>query len=195
MLYEKGDEVFARSRASDRGVQDATLDLSRVGKTYPLQLREFECVPDDRDLGELGLALDVRRIGLDGITLRLETGMTSIFLEELLIRVGQVFDTVLDGCAVHFRQPTEFLLEHGKVFRAGIIRQSLAGRFMGRVPFRQEMVEHEPGTADRLGDQDLLFLGRIDPEFIALVLHHVTVTTFEDILPEEKAGDSSPTFT
>lgn len=39
--------------------------------------------------------------------------MIPLFLEELLIRVGQVFDTVLDGRAVHFRQPTEFLLEQG----------------------------------------------------------------------------------
>ena len=129
------------------------------------------------------------------MSLRLETGMIPLFLEKLLVRVGQVFDTVLDGRAVHFRQPTEFLLEHGKCFRAGIIRQSLAGRFMGSVPFRQEMVEHEPRTADRLGDQDFLFLRRIDTEFIALVLHHVTVTPFEDILPEGEVGDSSPTFT
>ncbi len=168
----QGDEVLARRVPADRGAEDTALDPSRVGEPDPLQLRQFEPVPGDRHLGLLRPALNVRRVRLGRVALRLEARVPVLFREETVVAVGQVLQRPLQGRAVHLFQPRELLLHGRQCLGARAVGQSGPARLVGLVPPREEMVEDEAGATERLDDQDLLFLGRIDPKSVSFMCRH-----------------------
>ena len=105
-----------------------------------------------------------------------------------------MFDARLNRRAIDFLQPVERLLQRREFFRTRPVGQSFTCRFIRLIPLRQEVVEDEARTTDRLRDQDFLLFCRIDSEFVGLVSQHDVHLLTKDI-PEREGGDSSPTFT
>ncbi len=126
------------------------------------------------------------------MALGLETRAFVLLLEEAVKRISKMFDADLNRCAIDFLQPVELLLQQRNFFGTRTVGQSFSSGLVRFIPLRQEVVEDEARTPDRLRDQDFLLFGGVDSEFVGLVLQHHFSPPSKGIYPKGRLAIHLP---
>lgn len=166
LLYHQGAVVLTTLVPADRAVRDFFWYV-----TMYLALDAFLELRD----GQLAVhQLDVlwHTEGLL-IVLGLERRELCPALKEVVVRRLQVLDGVLEALAVHFTEPCQHLLQLGQV--VAVLEEAVALAVMEVLflPLGEEVVVQVSCAAKVLGEQDTLFLVRVEPKPVCVFYTHI----------------------